>query len=65
MKYLLAFLLYIYIMTGVFLGIKISYSLLKHLSGKIIMGLVLGIYYGMFWIPLLLAEKIKKGVMEE
>lgn len=56
MTYVLAFLLYIYVFTGVFLSIK----LFKHKLGQIIMA----VYFGLFWLPILIAEAIAMGVRQ-
>lgn len=52
MKYVLFFLLYLYAMSGIFISIK----LFKKPLGKILGG----IYFGMFWMPILIAEIIRK-----
>lgn len=54
MKYIIIFLLYIYVMTGVFISIK----LFKNTIGKILGG----IYFGLFWLPILFAEWIRKRI---
>lgn len=52
MKYVLFFLLYVYAMSGIFISIK----LFKNPLGK-----VLGsFYFGLFWLPVFIAEIIRK-----
>ncbi|MCY6957859.1 hypothetical protein [Clostridium brassicae] len=52
MKYIIIFLLYIYGMTGIFISIK----LFKNTIGKILGG----VYFGLFWLPILISEIIKR-----
>ncbi|WP_164509052.1 hypothetical protein [Clostridium rectalis] len=54
MIYLTIFLFYIYVLTGIFISIK----LFKNTIGKILGG----IYFGLFWLPILVAERIRNRI---
>lgn len=50
MEYILFFLIYVYVITGIFISIK----LFKNIIGK----LIGAVYFGLFWLPVLMAEVI-------
>lgn len=57
MKYVLYIFIYIYIFTGVFISLK----LFKHPLGKFIGA----VWYGLFWVPILIADAIVGAMNRE
>ncbi|WP_154695291.1 hypothetical protein [Clostridium botulinum] len=57
MKYILYFLIYLYISTGIFIAIKTPF---KRIIGKVLAS----IYFSLFWLPVLCAELIIKRTKE-
>ena len=55
MIYVLCFLLYVYIFTGVILSVKLFNNILGKVLGAV--------YFGALWLPILLADYIKFKIL--
>lgn len=58
MNYLLCFLIYIYLAAGFIIGFKamMSQKGFTYPVGKIILAILVGIYYAFLWLPELIAD---------
>lgn len=62
MRYLLYFLIYIYMATGFIIGLKgvIILDKYRYFIGTVIVAMFVGIYYAFMWLPELLATVANK-----
>jgi len=58
MNYLLYFLIYIYVATGFIIGFKATITLkgFTYFIGKLVLSILVGIYYAFLWLPELVAD---------